>query len=158
MNLCKRTLNALYLSDRVILYYNIVVVPVSLRSRVFNKLHYQEVTSMHNHAQHIVLWPGITQNIESIPADYQTTIHLLNHHCHKKYLILLQTLLKQYLQIFSSLLEIIFSSWRLVVRRSDIFSTPSRTTQAGSRRLIIFFRDLFSRFGVPEGISSDGEQ
>ena len=39
---------------------------------------------------------------------------------------------------------------------SEIFSTPSGTSQAGSRGLNKCFRDLFSRFGVPEEISSDG--
>ena len=39
---------------------------------------------------------------------------------------------------------------------SEIFSTPSGTSQAGSRGLIKCLRDLFSRFGVPEEISSDG--
>ena len=43
--------DALYLSDRVILYKDIVVVPVSLQSRVLNKLHsmYQGVISMYKH-------------------------------------------------------------------------------------------------------------
>ena len=39
---------------------------------------------------------------------------------------------------------------------SEIFSTPSGTSQAGSQGLIKCLRDLFSRFGVPEEISSDG--
>ena len=38
---------------------------------------------------------------------------------------------------------------------TEIFSTPSRTSQAGSRGLIKCLRDLFYRFRVPEEISSD---
>ena len=42
------------------------------------------------------------------------------------------------------------SSW------TERFSTPSGTSQAGSCGLIKCRRNLFSRFGVPEEISSDG--
>ena len=66
--------DALYLSDGVILYKDRVVIPVSLRYRVLNKLHsaHQGVTSMHNPAQQIVFWPGITQDIELIRANSQS--------------------------------------------------------------------------------------
>ena len=65
---------ALYLSDGVILYKDRVVIPVSLQYWVLNKLHlgHQRVTSMHNCAQQIVFWSGITQDIESIRADCQS--------------------------------------------------------------------------------------
>ena len=65
---------ALYLSDGVILYKDRVVVPLSLRSRVLNKLHsaHQGVTSMYNRAQQIVVWSGITQDIESIREKCQS--------------------------------------------------------------------------------------
>ena len=63
--------DALYLSDRVILYQD--RMPINLRSLVLNKLHsaHQGVTSMHNCAQQIVFWPGITQDIESIRVNCQ---------------------------------------------------------------------------------------
>ena len=55
------------------------MVPLSLRSRVLNKLHsaHQGLTSMHNRAQQIVFWPGITQDIESIWVNCQSC-NLLN--------------------------------------------------------------------------------
>ena len=60
--------SALYVSYSVILYKDKVVVPLSLRPRILNKLHsvHQGVTSMHARTQQIVFWPGITQDIESI--------------------------------------------------------------------------------------------
>ena len=50
-----------------------VVVPLSLRPRVLNKLHsaHQGVTSMHACAQQMVFWPGITQDTESIREKLQ---------------------------------------------------------------------------------------
>ena len=65
---------ALYVSDEVILYKDRVVVPLSSRPRVLNKLHsaHQDVTLMHAGAQQIVFWPGITQDIESIRETCQS--------------------------------------------------------------------------------------
>ena len=59
---------ALYVSDGVILYKDRVVVPLSLRPRVLNKLHsaHQGVTSMHARTQQIVFLPEITQDIGSV--------------------------------------------------------------------------------------------
>ena len=39
---------------------------------------------------------------------------------------------------------------------SEVFSTPSGSTWSGSRGLIACLRSLFSTFGVPEELSSDG--
>ena len=54
------------MSDGVILYKDRVVMPLSLRPRVHNKLHSsdQDVTSMHARVEQIVIWPGIAQEIE----------------------------------------------------------------------------------------------
>ena len=38
---------------------------------------------------------------------------------------------------------------------SELFYTPSGTSQAGSGVLVEYLRDLVFRFGVPEEISSD---
>ena len=58
----------MYVSGEVILYKDRVVVSLSLRPRILNKLHsaHQDVTLMHAGAQQILFWPGITQDIEPI--------------------------------------------------------------------------------------------
>ena len=100
---------ALYVSDGVILYKDRVVVPLSLRPRVVNKLHpaHQDVTSMPKRlSSGLVLHRTLDQFKKSVKAATKT--FLLNHRYHKSYLILLQVLSRKYLQIFSSLLETIF--------------------------------------------------
>ena len=88
---------ALYLIDGVILYKDRVVEPVSLQSRVLNKLNlaHQGVTSMHNRVQKSVFWHIIAQDIIQFGPNVKaaTAIHLLNHHCHKQYLTILLLLL-----------------------------------------------------------------
>ena len=51
--------------------------PLILRSRVLNKLHaaHQGVRSMHNRAQQIIIWPGITRDIESMREKCQSCNH-----------------------------------------------------------------------------------
>ena len=64
----------LYL-DGVILYKDRVVVLVSLRSRILNKLYsvqvHQGVASIDNRTQNIVFWPGIVHDIASIRDNCQ---------------------------------------------------------------------------------------
>ena len=93
---------------------------------------------------------------KSIKAATKT--FLLSHRYYKSYLILIQVLSKRSLQDFfkfagNNFLVVgsRFSGW------TEIFSTPSGTSQADLHGLIKFLLDLFSRFGVPEEISSDGE-
>ena len=114
---------------------------------------------MHNRAQQIVFWPGITQDIESIRANCQS--------CNRNSPS--QSSLPQeasdpptnpFEKIFADFFQFAGNNFLVVGDRlsgwSEIFSTPSGTSQAGSRGLIKCLRDLFSRFGVPEEISSDG--
>ena len=55
----------LFIQDGVIIYQDRVVIPQSLRYSVLDTLHaaHQGVSSMQMHAQAIVFWPGISQDI-----------------------------------------------------------------------------------------------
>ena len=62
--------DALYTSDRAVLYQDRVIVPPSLRRTVLNNLHsaHQGTSQMELRARAIVFWPGITTDIHAIRA------------------------------------------------------------------------------------------
>ena len=114
---------------------------------------------MHNRAQQIAFWPGITQDIEAIRANCQS--------CNRNSPS--QPSLPQeasdpptnpFEKIFADVFQFAGNNFLVVGDRLsgwlEIFSIPRGTSQAGSRGLIKCLRVLFSRFGVPEEISSDG--
>ena len=95
---------------------------------------------MQNCVQQVVFWPGITQDIKSI----------------WKYLILLQAVLKNICRFFAVSWKQFFSSWRHFVRLVRNILHTQRKLSLKFASDIKFLRDLFSRFGVPEEVSSDG--
>ena len=147
--------------DGVLLYKDRVVIPPSLRPRVLNNLHsaHQGVSSMTARAQVAIFWPGISGDIqrtrdecrecnknapsqvrsppfmpripktpfEMIVADY-FTLH------GKHYLIIGDRL----------------SGW------TEVLQIKSGGLSSGARGLCNALRKIFSTFGVPIEITSDG--
>ena len=114
---------------------------------------------MEHHAQQIVFWPGISYEIEmkrakcqdcnknapSQPSQPSETSDTPSTPFEKIYADYFNFGGNHYLVIGDRLL-----GW------TEIYSTPSGSGTAGSRGLIKCLRDLFSTFGVPTEISSDG--
>ena len=123
--------NALYELDGVVLYDDRVVVPSNLRARVLDTLHaaHQGVSSMEVRARSIVFWPGMTLDMDRIRANCKDC-----------------KCMGQFYLIFADRL----SGW------VDIFKAPPGSPQAGAEGLMCCLRNVFSRFGVPEELSSDG--
>ena len=152
---------SLYVIDGVVLYRDRVVVPSALRQTVLENLHaaHQGVASMQLRAQSIVFWPGMTESINetrsrcrecnrnapsqapmpSEPATPPTT---------------------PFEKVFADFFEFGGHHYLIVGDRlsgwSEIYSTPTGTNWSGARGLIACLRSLFSTFGIPEELSSDG--
>ena len=153
--------DSLYVYDGVILYNDRVLVPPSLRKSVLAVLHsaHQGVSTMERRAQSIVFWPGMISDIEDVrkscsdcnknspsqahvpsePADPPTT---------------------PFEQVFADFFDYAGHHYLVAGDRlsgwTEIFSTPVRSSTSGSRGLISCLRKLYSTFGVPEELSSDG--
>ena len=151
----------LYEMDGVVVYNDRVVVPPSLRSAMLATLHsaHQGVSSMGARARTIIFWPGMTEDIERIrdscrdciknapsqaplPAVISNPPSTPFEMIHADYF---DCVGQHYLVIGDRL-----SGW------CDVFKTPHGSPQAGSEGLITCLRNYFSRFGVPQEISSDG--
>ena len=152
---------SLYLQDDVILYCDRVVIPTVLRPTVLNSLHsaHQGTTSMQLRAQSIVFWPGMTNDIitrrkrcvecnknapsqAALPSEPATSPSTPFQH------------------IFADFFE--FGGRRYLVAGdrlsgfTEVFFTPTGTTNSGAHGLIQCLRKWFQTFGVPEELSSDG--
>ena len=153
--------DSLYITDGVILYQDRVVVPAILRKAVVNTLHaaHQGVSAMQARAQAIVFWPGMSLDIQakrdgcrecnrnapsqaplpSEPAEPPLTPF------EKIYADFFEYGGHHYLAVGCRL-----AGW------PEVFQTPSGSAWSGARGLIRCLRVLFSIFGVPAELSSDG--
>ena len=153
--------NDLYISEGVVMFNDRVVIPPSIRKQVLDVLHsaHQGVASMELRAQAIMFWPGMSNDIYATRASCSE--------CNKTAPSQAQTPSEPatapstpFEQIFSDFFDYAGHHYLIVGDRlsgwCEIFSTPSGTSQAGSRGLISCLRRFFSTFGVPEELSSDG--
>ena len=154
--------NALYELDGVVLYDDRVVVPSNLRARVLDTLHaaHQGVSSMEVRARSIVFWPGMTLDMDRICANCKDCIRNAPTQSRlppetsysapstpfEKVVADYCKCMGQFYLIFADRL----SGW------VDIFKAPPGSPQAGAEGLMCCLRNVFSRFGVPEELSSDG--
>ena len=153
--------DALYVSDGVIMYRDRVVVPTSLRTTVLQILHsaHQGVSSMESRARSIVFWPGMTEEISSVrnncsscirTAPSQAAVPAMPTH----------TPSTPFKAVFADFFDYAGCHYLAVGDRLsgwvEIFKSPHGTTHSGANGLIAALRILFSTFGVPEEISSDG--
>ena len=152
---------SLYSSDGIILYKDNTNEALSLRPCVVNNIHsaHQDLKSMHARAQQIVFWSKITHEIESIQEKYRS--------CNQNFPF--QPSLPQELsdpptipfeETFASFSKFAEKKFLVVGDRlsgwAEIFLTLSGTSKAGSCGLFKCLRGLFSRYGLPDDISSDG--
>ena len=152
---------SLYNNMGVVMYRDRVVVPPSLRKCVLDCLHaaHQGVSTMAMRAQSIIFWPGMTADIYNVRARC--------HDCNKN--APSQPVMPSephnppstpFEQVFADFF--CFGGYHYLVvgdRLSgwtDVFSTPSGTSGAGARGLVKCLRRMFSTFGVPLELSSDG--
>lgn len=151
----------LYVMEGVLLYDDRVVVPPSLRQAVLQALHsaHQGVSTMGNRARSIIFWPGMTNDIETVRqrctdciknAPSQATLPSApastpSTPFEMVYADYFDCAAQHYLVVGDRL-----SGW------CDVFKSPHGSPQAGSAGLITCLRNYFSRFGVPEELSSDG--
>ena len=153
--------DALYVSDGVIMYRDRVVVPTSLRPTVLQILHsaHQGVSSMESRARAIVFWPGMTEEISSVrnncsscirTAPSQAAVPAMPTH----------TPSTPFEAVFAHFFDYAGCHYLVVGDRLsgwvEIFKSPHGTTYSGANGLIAALRILFSTFGIPEEISSDG--
>ena len=153
--------DSLYITDGVILYQDRVVVPLSLRPCVLNSLHsaHQGVSAMQSRAQAVVFWPGMSLDIQ----DTRSRCRDCNRNAPSQAQIPSEPAvppLTPFEQIFADYFE--FGGHHFLVAGDrlsgwcEIFSTPSGSSISGARGLIKCLRSLFSIFGVPIELSSDG--
>ena len=152
---------SLFIQDGAVMYQDRVVVPEVLRPAVLDSLHaaHQGVSAMLLRAQAIIFWPGISLDITrtrekcnecnrnapsqaslpSEPADCPTT---------------------PFQHVFADFLSFGGRSYLVAGDRlsgfSELFFTPTGTSNSGARGLIACLRKWFQTFGVPEELSSDG--
>ena len=153
--------DSLYITEGVILYQDRVVVPSSLRATILEGLHsaHQGVSSMQARAQSIVFWPGMSLDIQSIRMKCREC----NRNAPSQAAIPSEPAippLTPFEQVFADFFEFAGHHYLVAGDRlsgwCEIFSTPSGTAYAGARGLVGCLRSLFSTFGIPDELSSDG--
>ena len=114
---------------------------------------------MQSRAQSIVFWPGMTLDIQ----DIRSRCRECNRNAPSQAPTLSEPAtppLTPFEQIFADFFEFAGHHYLVAGDRlsgwSEIFSTPSGTAWAGARGLIGCLRSMFSTFGVPNELSSDG--
>ena len=153
--------DSLYITDNVILYQDRVVVPPSLRAAVLDTLHaaHQGVSAMQARAQAIVFWPGMSLDIQArrdrcreCNRNAPSQAHIPSEPAEPP--------LTPFEKIYADFFEYGGHHYLAVGCRlagwPEIFQTPSGSAWSGARGLIRCLRVMFSTFGAPVEISSDG--
>ena len=153
--------DSLYICDGAIMYNDRVIIPSSLRRLVLRTLHaaHQGVSTMLMRAQSIVYWPGMSKDLHEIRAGCQE--------CNKN--APSQATLPSepvnppstpFEQIFADFFHFAGFNYLVVGDRlsgwCEVFPTPSGSSSSGARGLVKCLRRMFSIFGVPIELSSDG--
>ena len=152
---------ALYIQDDVLMYKDRVVVPKALRLSVLQNLHaaHQGVSSMEQRAHSIVFWPGMTFDISKIRFEC--------YECYKNApsnsrlpSVVADPPSTPFEKIFGDFFSFGGNYYLVVGDRlsgwTEIFSTPTGSCNSGARGLVKCLRRMFSVFGVPLELSSDG--
>ena len=153
--------DALYTLKGVVMYKDRVVVPESLRPSVLRNLHaaHQGVSSMEQRAQAIMFWPGMTRDIHKERSEC--------YHCNRNAPSNAHIPSASpnppstpFEKIFCDFFSFGGNHYLVIGDRlsgwTEIFSTPTGSSHSGARGLISCLRTLFSTFGVPQELSSDG--
>ena len=153
--------DSLYLQDGVTMLNDRVVVPEVLRKEVLSNLHsaHQGVSTMLLRAQELMYWPGMTNDIRRVRSQCDDC----NKNAPSQPLMPPKEIslpLTPFEHVFADFFCFAghhylivgdkFSGW------SEVFSAPDGSSGAGARGLIKSLRHMFSLFGVPTILSSDG--
>ena len=153
--------DCLYIDNGVIMYQDRVVVPKSLRASVLDSLHaaHQGVAAMQLRAQAIVFWPGISLDIE----HKRSSCHDCNRNSPSQAVLPTEPAnppSTPFEQIFADFFEFGGHHYLVAGDRlsgfTEVFYTPSGTSNAGASGLIKCLRKWFGTFGIPQELSSDG--
>ena len=153
--------DSLYTTDGVVLYKDRVVIPSSLRKTVLDGLHsaHQGVSSMQLRAQSIAFWPGMSEGIHATRSRCREC----NRNAPSQATIPSEPAIPPstpFEQVFADFFDFGGSHYLVAGDRlsgwSEIFSTPTGSSWSGSRGVIACLRSLFSTFGVPEELATDG--
>jgi hypothetical protein len=153
--------NDLYIIDGILMMNHRIVVPKSLRREVLQSLHaaHQGITAMTERAKIEVYWPGITKEIETTRygcydcnrvAPSQARLPPVEPIIPTTPFQAVACDFFQYIGWYYLVAADRLSTW------TEIYRIRQGTTEAGSEGLCNTLRKLFSTFGVPEEISSDG--
>ena len=153
--------DSLYIHNNVVMYQDRVVVPELLRPAILQNLHsaHQGVSSMEQRAHSIVFWPGMTRDIRKVRSEC--------YHCNRNApsnahlpSIATEPPKTPFEKIFGDFFSFGGNHYLVIGDRlsgwTEIFSTPTGSSQSGARGLITCLRSLFCTFGVPYELSSDG--
>ena len=152
---------SLDVEDDVVWYNGRILVPASLRSRALGVLHsaHQGITGMEDRAREIVYLPGITNDI----ARTQNSCRDCCRNAPQQ-----ATLPVTAPEVPSTPFEAIFadffeeSGYHYLVAGDrlsgwvEVYSSKVHSQKAGSASLIAHLRTLFTTFGIPLNLSSDG--
>ena len=153
--------DSLFINNGVILYKDRVVIPTTLRQTIINNLHaaHQGISAMQARAQQIVFWPGITN------AIMEKRNHCADCNRNAPSQAVLPSIPANppscpFEQIFADFFDFAGQHYLVAVDRlsgfTEIFYTPTGTSNAGARGLVKCLRKWFATFGVPKELSSDG--
>ena len=153
--------DSLYVQEGAIMLNDRVIIPQSLRNDVLKTLHaaHQGVSKMLLRAHEIIYWPGMSDDIRRTRAQCSDC----NRNAPSQPAMPAKDAtipLTPFEQIFADFFSFSGHHYLIVGDRlsgwTEIFSTPTGTTAAGARGLIKCLRRMFSIFGVPVVLSSDG--
>ena len=153
--------NSLCIQDGVIIYQDRVVIPKSLRHIVLDSLHaaHQGVSSMLMRAQAIVFWPGMSYDI----SEKRRQCYDCNRNAPSQAALPSEPASPPsapFEEIFADFCDYGGHHYLVAGDRlsgfTEVFSTPSGSSNAGSHGLIKCLRKWFGTFGVPRQLSSDG--
>ena len=151
----------LYIIDGVVIYDDRVVVPTMLRNVVLEALHaaHQGISSMGARARETVFWPGMSEDIQKTRQTCQPCIKIAPSQPDIPARLSMPPS-TPFEQIFADFFNCAGHHYLVIGDRlsgwCDVFEAPNGSAQAGAEGLITNLRNLFSRIGVPDEISSDG--
>ena len=152
--------NSLYNGDGVVMYKDRVVVPTSLRKAVLDNLHsaHQGVSAMESRAQAIVFWPGITCDIQRTRDEcYECNRNAPTQAPQPTEYVNPPT--APFQQVFADFFDFAGHHYLVIGDRlsgwTDIYSSPSGTSQSGAKGLLKCLCSFFMTFRVPGEISTD---
>ena len=153
--------SSIYILDDVLVCNERILIPPRLREEVLENLHaaHHGVISMTHRSQEMVIWPGIT-------ADIQRTRNMCRT-CNQNApsqagMPAVEPIVPSmpFVSVCSDFFQLEGYHYLITVDRfsgwCDVKRAVSGTPSSGSRGLISALRQFFAAFGVPSELSSDG--